>query len=233
MFTSPLPPGPDLPPVAASKTVGFHTPPGQPIHRLVEQNQQFSKRAEDDSGINATPGEYTGTTNYGGVAIPSVQPQHSESRDLNLTASLEAFVAGIQGHNTENLSLSVGRMLPEGETKEVLSNVQDTGLNASHSVTVGETREGRVAGTMEDYNRPAYMQSAVGSVFPEAYANSYILTKEGEPPTIPASASSYQVVLSDGTSYPSAIFPSGKQRFLLFFLQIEKQAFSLFFLFLI
>lgn len=178
----------------------------QPPGYTGQHRQTIQKYPENGSKAKAIS-----ETNISRAAASSVQRQPSlepDSRDLNLTASLETFVAGIQGLRTEESSASVASAPPETETRGDIGSVHARGANNRYVGTVGGTRERLVASTMPDYGRSAYMQSAVGSVFPEAYANSYVVAKEGDSAGVPAPTTSYQVVLSDGVSYPSAVFPT-------------------------
>lgn len=216
MFASPLPPGPDLPSVASTGAVGIVNTSMQPLRYSAEPRQAFQECPADESSRTTASGRDIGSVTHAGASVASVQRLRSldpESRELNLTASLEAFVAGIQGQRTEEPAASATAASPEIETRAGLSAAPARGANDPRSGKNGETSERRVASTMEDYGRSAYTQPVVGSIFPEAYANSYIVAKEGGPGTIPATASSYQVVLSDGTSYPSAVFPAGERRY--------------------
>lgn len=208
MFASPLPPAPDLPSLASINSVGTANISTQEVrspeerHRLKYPNEHSISKTV--SGRNTTPAKHR----RGGSSDQRQPSEDPESRDLNLTASLEAFVAGIQGVHSEEQSASGPSTPPEVETRGAISSVRPRISHDSHVGTVGEHFEHRVVSTMEDYRRPSLTQPAMGSIFPEAYTNSYVLTKEGDPTVMAGASSSYQVVLSDGTSYPSAIFPA-------------------------
>lgn len=181
----------------------------QPLGYIKEHRHTVQKYSEDGSKAKAVL-----ETTVARAAASSVQRQPSlerDSGDLNLTASLETFVAGIQGLRTEESSASVASAPPETENRGAISSARARGSKHSQVGTAGGTGERSASSTMQDYGRSGYMQSAVGSVFPEAYANSYVVAKEGESAGVPAPTTSYQVVLSDGVSYPSAVFPTGER----------------------
>lgn len=208
MFASPLPPVSDLPSLASINSVGtvnistqeVRSPEGQ--HRHKHPNEYSVTKTV--AGKNTTPEKHRRR----GFSVQRQPSEDPESRDLNLTASLEAFVAGIQGVHSEEQSASGPSTPPEVETRGAIRSVRPRIFHDSHVGTVGEHFERRVVSTMEDYGRSSLTRPAMGSIFPEAYTNSYVVTKEGDPTTMAGASSSYQVVLSDGTSYPSAIFPT-------------------------
>lgn len=213
MFASPLPPGPDIPSIESSRAVGNTDLPVHALRHSAEHQYPFQGYATVDSIKRAASGRRGSAASHIEATDNSTRrqrPHGPESDDLNLTASLEEFVAGIQDLRTDDSSPSLGRITKDIGASRAASG-QRAKVSSSPKVrTVEAIPERHVVGNMEDYGRSAYMQSAVTSVFPEAYANSYVVAKDGGMPSIPAAASSYQVVLSDGTSYPSAIFPAGE-----------------------
>ncbi|KAL8451839.1 hypothetical protein Emed_001719 [Eimeria media] len=213
MFASPLPPGPDIPSLTSIRTVGranTSMPSARP--RLEEQQPQPTRQAFDNTRSIL---KVNSEGNNNAASVAAVQRQQSadpDSRDLNLTASLEAFVAGIQDLRAEEPAEPVLRTPAETASRGVTGSVRARSYNSPPVHTVERVTEHAPRNTMEDYGRSAYMQSAVNSVFPEAYTNSYVVAKDPEPSALPTTASSYQVVLSDGTSYPSAVFPTAGAR---------------------
>ncbi|XP_026190207.1 uncharacterized protein LOC34621617 [Cyclospora cayetanensis] len=213
MFASPLPPGPDVPCVSSVGPVGFANATSVQQKRREEQHYVFQKYPGKEFKETQSTRREPKTAVYSTADQAVLQPLRSldpDSRDLNLTASLEAFVAGVQGqqHKDEHPTF----VSSELSTHETVGGLRDQLQKVSSGAQGGEVHERRVIHTMNDYGSSAYMQAGVGSVFPEAYANSYVVTKEGEVTTAPGAATSYQVVLSDGTSYPSAVFPAGASR---------------------
>ncbi|OEH74324.1 guanylate binding protein [Cyclospora cayetanensis] len=209
MFASPLPPGPDVPCVSSVGPVGFANATSVQQKRREEQHYVFQKYPGKEFKETQSTRREPKTAVYSTADQAVLQPLRSldpDSRDLNLTASLEAFVAGVQGqqHKDEHPTF----VSSELSTHETVGGLRDQLQKVSSGAQGGEVHERRVIHTMNDYGSSAYMQTGVGSVFPEAYANSYVVTKEGEVTTAPGTATSYQVVLSDGTSYPSAVFPA-------------------------
>ncbi|CDJ27073.1 guanylate binding protein, putative [Eimeria mitis] len=209
MFVSPLPRDSDIPSVTSTGQAGFATnAPGSP-QREAEHRRGFKKYPEGKFSEKSAVGENTDIQWHRGVSVSSVQRLGSvdpENSDVNLTASLETFIAGIQGQQKKDQP-SIIPHISQGEKR---SGIGKVGINSTRNPDGSiafEARERRTGSTMEDHGRSSYMHSALGSVFPEAYANSYVVAGGGESSAMPAS-SSYQVVLSDGTSYPSAVFPS-------------------------
>ncbi|KAL8453232.1 hypothetical protein Emag_001964 [Eimeria magna] len=211
MFASPLPPGPDIPSLTSIRTVGGANTSMQSLRPRLEGQPQAVRQ-----GFDNTKSLLKVNSEENNVApVTSVQRQQSldpDSADLNLTASLEAFVAGIQGLRTEEPVEPALRAPAETASRGVTGSARARSSNSPPVNTVERVTEHGARNTMEDYGRSAYMQSAVNSVFPEAYTNSYVVAKDAEPSAIPTTASSYQVVLSDGTSYPSAVFPTAGAR---------------------
>ncbi|CDJ43216.1 guanylate binding protein, putative [Eimeria tenella] len=214
MFASPLPPGPDLPSVTSAGAAGFVTSGTESLRRGAEQRQGLKNYPEDNPDGKLT-GAYTEGTKLTGTNACPVKRLTSvdvEGSDVNLTASLDTFIAGVQGQRTQNYQTTVTPHSPQPESKDEAGAIHTGSARNPGEGIPGVTRELRRGGTMEGYGRSSYMQSALGSVFPEAYANSYVVPREGEAASLPTT-SSYQVVLSDGTSYPSAVFPgvSGRE----------------------
>lgn len=213
MFVSPLPRDSDIPSVTPTgQTVLVANAPDSP-QREAEQRRSFKKYPGGKLCGKATLGENTGNQWRKGASVSSVQRLGSvdpENGDVNLTASLETFIAGVQGQQTKTHPVSVIPHNSPFENGSGIGEIRIDSANNLHGSREGETREGRAGSTMDDYGRSSYAQSALGSVFPEAYAKPYSVTGGGGPSAMPAS-SSYQVVLSDGTSYPSAVFPAGEQ----------------------
>lgn len=212
MFASPLPPGPDLPSVTSAGAAGFVTSGTESLRRGAEQRQGLKNYPEDNPDGKLT-GAYTEGTKLTGTNACPVKRLTSvdvEGSDVNLTASLDTFIAGVQGQRTQNYQTTVTPHSPQPESKDEAGAIHTGSARNPGEGIPGVTRELRRGGTMEGYGRSSYMQSALGSVFPEAYANSYVVPREGEAASLPTT-SSYQVVLSDGTSYPSAVFPGGEQ----------------------
>ncbi|KAL8433470.1 hypothetical protein ACSSS7_003860 [Eimeria intestinalis] len=217
MFASPLPPGPDIPSLTSIRAVGGANTSMPSLRRRFEDQHQPIRQGFDNTNsvLKVDSEGDNAAAAHRGAPVTSVQRQHSldpDSRDLNLTASLESFVAGIQDLRTEEPVGSVIRAPAETGSRGVTGSVRARSINSPPVNTVERVTEHRPRNTMEDYGRSVYMQSAVNSVFPEAYTNSYVVAKDAEPSALPTTASSYQVVLSDGTSYPSAVFPTAGGR---------------------
>ncbi|CDI85752.1 guanylate binding protein, putative [Eimeria praecox] len=210
MFVSPLPRDSDIPSVASTGQTGFVPNAPQSPHRGAEQTRGLKKYPGEKFGGKSTLGGNTRSQVRRGGSVSSVQRLGSadqENSDVNLTASLETFIAGIQGQQAKDHSVAVTSHNPQGGNRIGLGEVLTDGtINQQRSIG-GEARERRAGSTMEDYGRSSYAQSALGTAFPETYANNYVVAGGGEPSAMPAT-SSYQVVLSDGTSYPSAVFPA-------------------------
>ncbi|CDJ54259.1 guanylate binding protein, putative [Eimeria brunetti] len=210
MFVSPLPRDSDIPSATSTGQRGLVADALESPQREPEQRRRFNKYP---GGKSSPKFKLRGNTDNQGVKGASVKSVHQlgsaelENSDVNLTASLETFIAGIQGHQTKEHQASTTTGTSQGGSRNGGAEARTDGTNNPQSNIGGDAPERRAGSTMEDYGRSSYMQSALGSVFPEAYSNGYAVGGGGESSAMPA-ASSYQVVLSDGTSYPSAVFPA-------------------------
>lgn len=214
MFVSPLPRGSDIHSVTSAGQAGFVTDAPESPQREAEQRRGFKTYPRGKSTGKIALGDNRGSQGRREVSVLPAQrvwPADPENSDVNLTASIETFIAGIQGQQTKDQRASLESRTSLGAGKNGIGEMRTDSTNNPHSSIGNEARFRRAGNTMEDYTRPSYMQSALGYVFPEAHANSYVVAGGGEQSAMPAS-SSYQVVLSDGTSYPSAVFPAGEQR---------------------